>query len=152
MTSHVATLLKEVRLSASGGDSGGWYCQLRYGHYVCKSLSGTIPSRSEHRATLMGIVAGLRALKCPCIVRIETCNDYVFDCANRLFATRGRGSDLFVAAVRKGTAKNGDLWREFDEFRKTHSIHIERITVTEMTRRCQYARYWAEHDPRRHAT
>ena len=58
--------------------------------------------------------------------------------------------DLFVAAVRRGTAKNGDLWSEFSEFQKTHRIRIDRITCTEMTRRRGYARYCAKNDPRPH--
>jgi len=91
-------------------------------------------------------MAGLRALKCPCQVEVQTASDYIWDLGGRLL--RPRSSDLFIGAVSRGTAKNGDLWREFDELSKTHGISITWGTATDLRGRREAAHYWAIHGRR----
>jgi ribonuclease HI len=123
MTTQVSVPTKNVQLFSYGGKKGDWSCRLVYGK-CNKSLDGKISCHSKYRAALMAVVSGLKAIKYPCRVQIATRNDYVFDCARRFLSTRGRGSDVFIAAVRQGTAKNSDLWNEFEELSKKHYLSV----------------------------
>src|SRR5438552_2579849 len=91
------------RVYRRGHGNAHWSCQLRYGQYNCKDLSVEVPSHSERRLELLGIIAGLKALKYPCQVEVKTATDYIFDCGGRLLRPKSR--DLFVGEVHRGTAK-----------------------------------------------
>ena len=118
---------KEVQLAAGGWvrnsrrSGAGWACILRYAN-TPKWLTGRCESKSEIRMELMGIVAGLKQLKRPCLVAIATAASYLFESAGQL--RRPRKCYGFVNDVRTGTAKNADLWKEFEQLCKTHAVHM----------------------------
>ena len=142
---------KEVQLYAHGRvprcghAEGHWSCHLQFGRHNCRDLSGDIRSNSKGRIELVGIIAGLKALKYPCFVEVKTANDYILDCGERLL--RPKSSDPFVSAVRKGSAKNADLWLQIREASKIHRIGITFGTATALRREVESARYWAAHGP-----
>ena len=142
---------KEVRLYARGrvprhGHRGGnWSCSLLYGRYTYKSLSGDDPSHTAWRMELVGIIAGLKALKYPCIVEVKTANEYIVDCGDRLL--RPKSSDPFVGRVHRGSAKNADLWQQIEEMNEVHQIRITSGTATALRGEVESARYWAAHGP-----
>jgi ribonuclease HI len=133
------------RVSRHGHTDGHWSCHLQFGRYHCRQLSGDVPSHSPHRMELMGIIAGLKALKYPCLVQLKTANEYISDCGERLL--HPKSSDLFVGAVHRGTAKNADLWQQIKEMNKIHRIRITAGTATALRREVESARYWAAHGP-----
>jgi ribonuclease HI len=101
--------------------NAGWGCILRYGSHT-RSISGSAASKSERRVELLAMLNGLKQLKYPCQVHLYTGTEYISDCARQLI--RGRGSSLFLAGVRAGTAKNADLWQEFDALAKRHCVTV----------------------------
>jgi ribonuclease HI len=113
----------------------GWGCVLRYGKHT-RSLSGSAPSKSERRMELLAVLNGLKQLKYQCQVHLYTGTEYISDCAHQLI--RGRGSSLFLVGVRAGTAKNADLWQEFEALAKKH--HIRVIWVDVRSRRADDSR------------
>lgn len=147
MANSMSDPLKEVKLYAGGRaprkgrHDGRWYCHLRYGVYNSRGLFGDNPSHSERRLELMGIIAGLKALKYPCVVEVRTPTEYVVDCGDRLL--RGKSTDLFVGAVYKGSAKNADLWQQVKELSKTHRIWITEVKITALRRELAAAEYQA---------
>lgn len=133
------------RVSRHGHTDGHWSCHLQYGRYTYKSLSGDDPSHTERRMELVGIIAGLKALKYPCIVEVKTANDYIFDCGGRLL--RPKSSDPFVSRVHRGSAKNADLWQQIKEMNKIHWIRFTPGTATALRFEVESVRYWASHGP-----
>jgi ribonuclease HI len=142
---------KEVQLYARGRASrygrtdGHWACDLLYGRFNYKYLSGNDPSHSKRRLELMGIIEGLKALKFPCLVRLKTADEYISDCGVRLLLPKS--SDLWVQSVHKGSAKNSDLWQQIEQMKKIHGIVISQEKVGVMRCEADSARYWASHGP-----
>jgi len=97
----------------------GWACVLRYKEHR-KSLYGPARSRSEIRMEILGIVNGLKNLKRPSHVTVQTATDYIYDCIYQLLRPRARYS--FPGEVHSGKAKNADLWQEFEVLCKPHVI------------------------------
>ena len=97
----------------------GWASKLRCGKHS-RILSGSERSKSERRLELLGIVSGLKALKYSCDVTIHTATEYISDGAYAMLGGKG----TFAERVHAGTAKNGDLWAEFEELTQPHSISI----------------------------
>jgi ribonuclease HI len=124
---RLATPTKVVDLTARGYvgkygcPSAGWACILRHEKHA-KCISGTELSKSEYRMELLAILNGLKRLKYPCRVRLHSGSEYICSSANQLI--RRRRSSVFVSAVGAGTAKNADLWREFQALMATHWITI----------------------------
>ena len=151
MESSMSAATKEVQLYARGHVSkygrheGSWSCHLQYGRYNCGYLSGDDPSHSKKRMQLLGIIAGLKALKYPCTVEVKTADDYILDCGWRLL--RPKSTDLFVRGVHNGSAKNADLWRQIEELKKIRHITITAGTATALRREVTSAEYWAAHGP-----
>jgi ribonuclease HI len=76
---------------------------------------------------VLALVKGLKALKVPCRVNLYTGTEYVSDYASQLI--RHLRSSFVVATVAAGTAKNADLWREFDELAKKHWVKVVWVRV-----------------------
>jgi ribonuclease HI len=92
---------------------------------------------------LIGIISGLKALKFPCAVEIKTANEYLSECAGRILLPKS--SDLWIGKVHKGTAKNADLWQQFEALKEIHRICVTDGTATVLRREIESARYWAPH-------
>jgi ribonuclease HI len=137
---------KEVMLAGGawvkkyGRPSAGWACILKY-RDKHKTLTGSVASTSENRLELMGIVNGLKQLKFPCVVKIQTANSYLYDCARQL--ARPRSSYQFVKYVDLGMGKNVDLWRDFRELAKTNLIRMEWVQARSKNKTASTARYLA---------
>ena len=85
-------------------------------------MQGAACSRSEFRMELLGIVNGLKRLSEPTIVNLHTRESYILDCGKQMLRPRARYP--FVANVYKGTAKNADLWNEFQSLSKKHGVRL----------------------------
>ena len=120
-----------------GGGTAGWGCFLRYEENY-KTLQGAIPTKSENRSELSGIVAGLQQLKWPCIVNVYTANEYLHGCGKR--ALRRKRSDGFVCDVANGTAKNADLWKAFQAAGEVHRIQMCWVPFRSKHKDCGVAR------------
>lgn len=103
----------------------GFGCVLRCDKAV-KVIENGLTTKSETRATLAGIVAGLRALRNPGAVSIYTVNDYL-------------DKDLVVMEKQLRRAhptglywypdKNTDLWRDFVELIKDHPLSLRCVEL-----------------------
>jgi ribonuclease HI len=85
VTSHSS--LPEVQLFTDGACSGnpgpgGWAAILRMGK-IERELSGGAARTTNNKMELMGVIAGLEALKRPCVVRVHTDSKYVMDGATK---------------------------------------------------------------------
>ena len=73
--------MKQVMLFTDGSclgnpGPGGWACLLRCGSME-KELSGTEAGTTNNRMELRAVIAGLAALREPCVVRVITDSQYV---------------------------------------------------------------------------
>jgi len=126
MDTYRKTPEKRVELSPGGysrerkGHSkGGWAYVLRYrDHMICRN--GSEPSKSERRMELLAAVNGLKQLKEPCQVELHTGSEYISDGVRSVL--RRKRSDPFMAAVHQGTAKNADLWKDFEALCEIHQV------------------------------
>lgn len=117
--------MKQIELFTDGACSGnpgpgGWGTILRY-KGIEKELSGGDASTTNNRMELMAVIAGLKALKEPCIVELYSDSQYVINGLEKGWAKgwRARGwkkSD-------KSPALNPDLWGELLNLAEPHTIH-----------------------------
>jgi len=97
---------------------GGWGTVLRYnGHY--KELSGYAAETTNNRMELSGALAGLRALKRPCRVRLTTDSQYLKKGMTEWLD--GWLKKGWMNSQKKPVA-NRDLWEELLEQQKIHQI------------------------------
>ena len=113
----------EVELFTDGACSGnpgpgGWAAILRLGDSE-RELAGGDPATTNNKMELMAAIAGLEALKRPCVVRLYTDSKYVLDGATRWI--HGWKRNGWRTADKK-PVKNDDLWRRLDEAAARHEI------------------------------
>ena len=97
---------------------GGWGTVLRYnGH--SKELSGYAAETTNNRMELSGALAGLRALKRPCRVRLTTDSQYLKKGMTEWLD--GWLKKGWMNSQKKPVA-NRDLWEELLEQQKIHQI------------------------------
>lgn len=87
------------------------------------------------------LVNGLKRLKYPCLVNVHNATEGLLHCASQLL--RPRTEYLFVTEVHRGTAKNADLWQEFQELSKIHWITMCWVEVRSHHMDSREARYSA---------
>jgi ribonuclease HI len=104
-----------------GSGIAGWGCSLTYNESF-KTLQGTLPTDSEDRSELCGIIAGLRRLKWPCRVVVYTANERLCNRGKR--ALRRKGSDRFVCDVGNRIAEDADLWKALQAAGRVHRIQL----------------------------
>jgi ribonuclease HI len=119
---------------------GGWGAILRMGDRE-KELSGGEPATTNNRMELMGVIAGLEALKRPCKIRLHTDSKYVLDGATKWI--HGWKKNGWRTADKK-PVKNVELWQRLDAARvphkidwiwvKGHSGHVENERADELAR------------------
>ncbi len=97
---------------------GGWAALLRYRGRE-KELAGGEPDTTNNRMELMGVIAGLEALKRPSHVRLVTDSAYVKNGVNQ-WMPRWKANGWRTAG--KKPVKNQDLWERLDRALGEHRI------------------------------
>ena len=116
--------MKEVILYTDGACSGnpgpgGWAAILRYGANT-RELSGGEAMTTNNRMELGGVLAGLRALKEPCAVKLFTDSQYIANALNNgwLRDWKKRG----WKKADKSPVLNQDLWEALDAQLSRHQV------------------------------
>ena len=118
--------MKEVQLDTDGAcrgnpGRGGWGAILVY-RGIEKELSGGEPVTTNNRMELMAAIAGLSALKEPCVVTLYSDSKYLVDAF-----VLGWVYDWEKKNFREGTAhevKNPDLWRRLLLLVRMHKVEF----------------------------
>ena len=116
--------MKTVILYTDGACSGnpgpgGWAAILRYGEHV-REFSGAEPETTNNRMEIMGVIAGLEALRERCAVELYSDSQYVVNALNNgwLRDWKRRGWKR-----RDGELKNPELWQRLDELLAGQTVH-----------------------------
>ncbi|MBB6097122.1 ribonuclease HI [Deinobacterium chartae] len=100
---------------------GGWATILRYGDRELE-LSGHESGTTNNRMELMGLIAGLRALKRPCTVLVVTDSQYLRKAFTDRWILNWQQNGWKTAS--KEPVKNQDLWEELIELARKHALHF----------------------------
>lgn len=87
-----------------------------------KELSGGAADTTNNRMELTGVITGLKALKYPCDVVIQTDSKYVVDGITKGWAASWRAKNWIKAD--KKPALNPDLWGELLLLTEKHSVEF----------------------------
>lgn len=116
--------MKTITLYTDGACSGnpgpgGWGAILQY-NGVEKELSGGESETTNNRMELAAVIAGLQALKEPCIVELYSDSKYVIDALQKrwVYGWRARG---WVKSDKK-PALNVDLWEQLLALLERHQV------------------------------
>ncbi len=117
--------MKTVTLYTDGACSGnpgpgGWGAILEY-QGTEKELSGGESSTTNNRMELTAVIAGLSALKEPCVVELYSDSKYVIDGLSKGWAAGWRKNGWRKAD--KKPALNPDLWEILLELTEKHTLH-----------------------------
>jgi len=117
--------MKTVTLYTDGACSGnpgpgGWGAILEF-QGTEKELSGGEKSTTNNRMELTAVIAGLSALKEPCIVELYSDSKYVIDGLSKGWAYGWRKNGWKKAD--KKPALNPDLWEKLLELTEMHQLH-----------------------------
>lgn len=118
--------MKTVTLYTDGACSGnpgpgGWGAILMYGGHR-KELSGGEGHTTNNRMELTGVIAGLEALKEPCVVELYSDSKYVIDALEKGWA-RGWKARGWVKGDKK-PALNPDLWDRLLRLCDYHQVRL----------------------------
>ena len=116
--------MKTVTLYTDGACSGnpgpgGWGAILEF-NGTEKELSGGESSTTNNRMELTAVIAGLSALKEPCIVELYSDSKYVIDGLSKGWA-EGWQKNGWKKADKK-PALNPDLWEKLLELTRVHNL------------------------------
>lgn len=108
------SVIKTVEIFTDGACSGnpgagGYGVVLRYGNHE-KELSGGESNTTNNRMELMGVIAGLSALKEPCKVILTTDSKYVVDSITKGWVYNWQKKNWIKSD--KKHALNVDLWKQ----------------------------------------
>ena len=117
--------MKTVTLYTDGACSGnpgpgGWGAILEFQGNE-KELSGGEASTTNNRMELTAVIAGLSALKEPCIVELYSDSKYVIDGLSKGWAVSWRKNGWRKAD--KKPALNPDLWEKLLNLVEIHQLH-----------------------------
>ena len=117
--------MKTVTLYTDGACSGnpgpgGWGAILEY-QGVEKEFSGGEAETTNNRMELTAVIAGLSALKEPCIVELYSDSKYVIDGLSKGWAASWRKNGWRKAD--KKPALNPDLWEKLLDLAEIHQLH-----------------------------
>lgn len=123
MSAQSPPSLQPVEIYSDGACSGnpgpgGWGTILRYGDQV-KELSGFEPVTTNNRMEMTAAIAGLKALKRPCRVRLTTDSQYV--CKGMTEWIHGWRRNGWKNS-RKEEVLNRDLWEEMAALAAKHQV------------------------------
>ena len=146
--------MKHVEIFTDGACSGnpgpgGYGVVLRFGT-VEKELSGGEANTTNNRMELMGVIAGLSALKEPCAVTLTTDSRYVVDSITKgwVYGWKRKG---WIKSDKK-PALNVDLWEQLLHLLERHRVEFvwvrghaghpenERCDALAVAQRDRYAR------------
>lgn len=118
--------MKQINLYSDGSSlgnpgPGGWGTLLEYNGHI-KEFSGGNPMTTNNQMELTGVIEGLKRLKEPCKVHIISDSKYVVQAINEWLAGWVRNG--FKTAAKK-PVKNVELWQEYLEVSKPHTITAE---------------------------
>jgi ribonuclease HI len=116
--------MKTVEIFSDGACSGnpgpgGYGTILRFGT-VEKELSGGESHTTNNRMELMGVIAGLSALKEPCKVILTTDSKYVIDSITKGWVYNWKKNGWKKAD--KSPALNPDLWGKLLDLMERHQV------------------------------
>jgi len=116
--------MKTVTLYTDGACSGnpgpgGWGAILEF-QGTEKELSGGESSTTNNRMELTAVIAGLSALKEPCIVELYSDSKYVIDGLSLVWAAGWRKNGWRKAD--KKPALNPDLWEKLLDLTEKHQL------------------------------
>lgn len=97
---------------------GGWAAILRYGHHK-KELSGSEERTTNNRMEMTAVVEGLKAIREPCRVTVETDSEYVQKGMTRWIKNwKRRGWKTSTGEM----VKNQDLWQSLEAALAMHKV------------------------------
>ena len=116
--------MKTVTLYTDGACSGnpgpgGWGAILEF-QGIEKEFSGGEPETTNNRMELTAVIAGLSALKEPCIVELYSDSKYVIDGLSKGWAVSWRKNGWRKAD--KKPALNPDLWEKLLDLAEIHQL------------------------------
>jgi ribonuclease HI len=100
---------------------GGYGAVLLYGEHR-KELSGGFRHTTNNRMEIMAAIAGLRALKVPCVVTLYTDSQYLRDSMMKGWAARWRANGW--RRNREEWAVNPDLWDQLLDLCVEHQVEF----------------------------
>ena len=117
--------MKTVTLYTDGACSGnpgpgGWGAILEF-QGIAKELSGGEAETTNNRMELTAVIAGLSALKEPCIVELYSDSKYVIDGLSKGWAVSWRKNGWKKSD--KKPALNPDLWEKLLDLTAIHQMH-----------------------------
>ena len=98
---------------------GGWGAILEF-QGIEKEFSGGEPETTNNRMELTAVIAGLSALKEPCIVELYSDSKYVIDGLSKGWAVSWRKNGWRKAD--KKPALNPDLWEKLLDLAEIHQL------------------------------
>jgi len=120
LSKKTVTLYTDGACSGNPGP-GGWAAILMFGGRK-RELSGGEGHTTNNRMELMGVIAGLEALKEPCAVELYTDSKYVADGLQKGWAKGWRAKGWKKADGKP--ALNVDLWERLLNLSETHALNI----------------------------
>ncbi len=116
--------MKSIQLFTDGACSGN-PGPGAYGAILCceshrKELSGGYKNTTNNRMEIMGVIAGLMALKEPCAVTITTDSQYVVNAISKGWAKKWRSNGW--KRNKNEPALNSDLWAKLLDLCDIHTI------------------------------
>ena len=116
--------MTELKLYTDGACSGnpgpgGWGCVLLAGG-VMRKISGYEPATTNNRMELMGVIAGLKALKRPTTVEVFTDSMYVKNAFTEGWLSGWQRNGWKTAQGK--SVKNQDLWLELSQLQRMHQL------------------------------
>lgn len=106
--------------ACSGNPGPGGYGVILRAAGKTKELSGGEHSTTNNRMELMGVIAGLSALKYPCDVILTTDSKYVVDSVTKGWAKSWRKNGWIKSD--KKPALNADLWEKLLDLLEIHNV------------------------------
>lgn len=115
--------MKKINLYSDGSSLGnpgpGGYGTILEFNGNQKELSGGEDNTTNNRMELKGVIEGLKALKEPCDVHITSDSTYVVKGINEWLSSWIKNG--WKSSTKK-PVKNDDLWKEYVEVSKSHTI------------------------------
>lgn len=119
--------VKEVTIFTDGGcepnpGPGGYGVILIYGN-TQKELTGGFSLTTNNRMELFAAIAGLQALKFPCMVKLYSDSRYLVDAMTKGWAQKWRENGWW--RNKKAKASNIDLWEKLIALCNKHQVEFE---------------------------